>query len=163
MDKQREDFEKSLKKMSNDLDYLFFDEKHNNYIIQKDLTSCEFNIALTCSHTVNLSWELWQQAQKVVVPDGFVLVKKRNMIGNPNVDWLQAPKWARYWLKDGHSNKCWWSSIRPVKDMDLNAFCWKGDYFAEEAPSFNFSGSWDKSLTSRKAMIEAQEQDHENN
>ena len=85
-------------------------------------------------------WFMWQAAQKVAVPEGFVLVKKRNMIGNPNVDWLQAPKWAKYWLKDGHSNKYWWSSVRPVKDMDVNAFCWKGDYFAEEAPSFNFSG-----------------------
>ena len=100
----------------------------------------------------------WQQAQKVAVPEGFVLVKKRNMIGNPNVDWLQAPNWAKYWLKDGYSNKYWWSSIRPQKDMDLDAFCWKGDYFAEEAPSFDFLGSWDKSLTSRKAMIDAQEQ-----
>lgn len=98
------------------------------------------------------------QAKAQAVPEGFVLVKKRNMIGNPNVDWLQAPKWAKYWLKDGHSNKYWWSSIRPVKDMDINAFCWRGDYFAEEAPSFNFAGSWDKSLTSKKAMIEAQEQ-----
>ena len=101
------------------------------------------------------------QTKAKAVPEGFVLVKKRNMIGNPNVDWLQAPKWAKYWLKDGHSNKYWWSSIRPIKDMDLNAFCWKGDYFAEEAPSFNFAGSWDKSLTSRKAMIEAQEQSHD--
>lgn len=105
-----------------------------------------------------LAWELWQAAKADAVPDGFVLVKRRNMIGNPNVDWLQAPKWARYWLKDGHSNKYWWSSIRPVKDMDLQAFCWRGDYFAEEAPSFDFLGQWDKSLTSRKAMIEAQEQ-----
>lgn len=96
-------------------------------------------------------------AKAQAIPDGFVLVKKRNMIGNPNVDWLQAPKWAKYWLKDGHSNKYWWSSIRPVKDMDINAFCWRGDCFVKEAPDFSFSGRWDKSLTSRKAMIEAQE------
>ena len=102
--------------------------------------------------------KLVEQIEKLrvqAIPDGFVLVKKRNMIGNPNVDFLQAPKWAKYWLKDGHSDKYWWSSIRPIKDMDLNAFCWKGDYFAEEALSFDFTGSWDKSLTSRKAMLEA--------
>ena len=103
-------------------------------------------------------WSMWQATKAQAIPEGFVLVKKRNMIGNPNVDWLQAPKWAKYWLKDGHSNKYWWSSTRPIKDMDLQAFCWRGDYFAEEAPSFNFAGSWDKSLTSKKAMIEAQEQ-----
>lgn len=103
-------------------------------------------------------WSMWQAAKAQAIPDGFVLVKKRNMIGNPNVDWLQAPKWAKYWLKDGHSNKYWWSSIRPIKSMDINAFCWRGDYFAEEAPDFSYSGSWDKSLTSRKAMIEVQEQ-----
>lgn len=106
---------------------------------------------------VNTAWLSWQAAKAQAVPEGFVLVKKRNMIGNPNVEWLQAPKWAKYWLKDGHSNKFWWSSIRPVKDMDMNAFCWKGDYFAKEASDFSYSGPWDKSLTSRKAMIEAQE------
>lgn len=99
----------------------------------------------------------WQAAKAQAVPEGFVLVKKANRIGNPNVDFSQAPRWAKYWLKDGHSNKYWWSSTRPIKDMDLQAFCWRGDYFAEEAPSFNFAGSWDKSLTSKKAMIEAQE------
>ncbi len=98
-----------------------------------------------------------EPAKAQAVPEGFVLVKKTNRIGNPNVDFSQAPRWAKYWLKDGHSNKYWWSSTRPIKDMDLQAFCWRGDYFAEEAPSFNFAGSWDKSLTSKKAMIEAQE------
>lgn len=121
---------------------------------------------------LNELWSTWcaciglvyfdaKAAKANAVPEGFVLVKKRNMIGNPNVDWLQAPKWAKYWLKDGHSNKYWWSSIRPVKDMDIYAFCWKGDYFAEEAPSFGFTGSWDKSLTSKKAMIEVQEPSHD--
>lgn len=104
-------------------------------------------------------WRIWelQIAKAQAVPEGFVLVKKANRIGNPNVDFSQAPRWAKYWLKDGHSNKYWWSSTRPIKDMDLQAFCWRGDYFAEEAPSFNFAGSWDKSLTSKKAMIEPQE------
>ncbi|QGA11018.1 hypothetical protein GFH30_06265 [Acinetobacter wanghuae] len=111
--------------------------------------------------TTHSGWEMWQAAKANAVPKGFVLVEKRNMIGNPNVDWLQAPRWAKYWLKDGHSNKYWWSSIRPVKDMDICAFCWKGDYFAEEAPSFDFTGSWDKSLTSKKAMIEAREPSHD--
>lgn len=110
------------------------------------------------NNRVALAWEAWQAAKALAVPKGFVLTKKRNMIGNPNVDWLQAPKWAKYWLKDGHSNKYWWSSIRPVKDMDINAFCCKGDCFVKEAPDFGFSGTWDKSLTSRKNMIEAQEQ-----
>ncbi len=102
-------------------------------------------------------WLMWEKAKAQAVPEGFVLVKKANRISNPNVDFSQAPRWAKYWLKDGHSNKYWWSSTRPIKDMDLQAFCWRGDYFAEEAPSFNYAGSWDKSLTSKKAMIEPQE------
>lgn len=109
------------------------------------------------SYVYEFAEALIKEAKSQATPKGFVLVKKRKMIGNPNVDWLQAPKWAKYWLKDGHSNKYWWSSIRPIKNMDINAFCWRGDYFAEEAPDFSFSGSWDKSLTSRKDMIEAQE------
>ncbi len=105
-------------------------------------------------------WDFWQAA-KVQVPEGFVLVKKRNLIGNPNVDFLQAPRWAKYWLMDGNSKKYWWSSVRPKKDMDLLCYVWGGQHFVEEAPSFGFTGPWNESLTSKKAMIEAQEQSHE--
>lgn len=109
---------------------------------------------------LNMAWEMWSsgQAAKAQVPEGFVLVKKRNLIGNPNVDFLQAPRWAKYWLMDGHSKKYWWSSVRPKKDMDLLCYVWGGQHFVGEAPSFGFAGPWNESLTSKKAMIEAQEQ-----
>ncbi|MDK1683510.1 hypothetical protein [Acinetobacter terrestris] len=99
-----------------------------------------------------------RDAKAQAVPEGFVLVKKRNLIGNPNVDFLQAPRWAKYWLMDGHSKKYWWSSVRPKKDMDLLCYVWGGQHFVGEAPSFGFAGPWNESLTSKKAMIEAQEQ-----
>lgn len=154
-------------------------EKHNylamlvaeDAITQEQCSNLSLHNGGNCFHSdflasskvdcINWGWSAWLKAKAQAIPDGFVLVKKRNMIGNPNVDWSQAPKWAKYWLKDGHSNKYWWSSTRPVKDMDINAFCWKAVYFAKEAPDFSFSGPWDKSLTSRKAMIEAQEQSHD--
>lgn len=108
-----------------------------------------------------VAWECWligsRRAKAQAVPEGFVLVKKRNLIGNPNVDFLQAPRWAKYWLMDGHSKKYWWSSVRPKKDMDLLCYVWGGKHFVGEAPSFGFAGPWNESLTSKKAMLEAQE------
>ena len=111
-----------------------------------------------CTHHEEL-FNSWVEAKSQAVPDGFMLVKKRNVIGNPKVDWLQAPKWAKYWLKDGYSNKFWWCSNRPKLEEDYLLF--HGRYSAEEAPSFGFNGDWKKSMTSRKAMLEAQEQSHE--
>lgn len=39
--------------------------------------------------------------------------------------------------------------------MDLSCFMWGGQHYVEEAPSFGFSGDWDKSLTSKTAMTAA--------
>lgn len=155
IEKLKAEFERSecFKRLEHVAQYTFFE--FGAYIKRTDVPA---DIEKKCGKLITallFSWSAWKEAKAQAVPEGFVLVKKRNMIGNPNVDWLQAPRWAKYWLKDGHSNKYWWSSIRPVKDMDINAFCWRGDYFAKEAPDFSFSGPWDKSLTSRKAMIEA--------
>ena len=108
------------------------------------------------SYVYEFAEALIKEAEVQAVPEGFMLVKKRNVIGNPKVDWLQAPKWAKYWLKDGYSNKFWWCSNRPKLEEDY--FLFHGRYSAEEAPSFGFNGDWKKSMTSRKAMIEAQEQ-----
>ena len=106
---------------------------------------------------INLTMKGLEEAKAQAVPEGFVLIKKRNLIGNPNVDFLQAPRWAKYWLMDGYSKKYWWSSVRPKKDMDLLCYVWGGQHFVGEAPSFGFAGPWNESLTSKKAMIEAQE------
>ena len=101
--------------------------------------------------------DAFEAAWQARVPEGYKVVKKSQLIGNQNVDWSQAPEWANYWLKDGHSDKFWWSKSRPVKDNDLGCFVWGSGYMAEEAPSFGFTGAWDKSMTSKKAMIEAVE------
>ena len=122
---------------------------------------CKYNAIDDQALKYQARWESWLVAKAQAVPEGFVLVKKRNLIGNPNVDFLQAPRWAKYWLMDGHSKKYWWSSVRPKKDMDLLCYVWGGQHFVGEAPSFGFAGPWNESLTSKKAMLEAQEQSHE--
>lgn len=121
--------------------------ENNGYHIEKK----DGNYVVTSTIHCWLAW----QAKAQAVPEGFFLVKKTNRIGNPNVDFSQAPRWAKYWLKDGHSKKFWWSSVRPKKDMDLSCFMWGGQHYVEEAPSFGFSGDWDKSLTSKTAMTAA--------
>lgn len=134
---------------------------------QDEIDDLDFKTEISAFHSsylsarfidnINFGWSAWQAAKAQAVPEGFVLVKKRNLIGNPNVDFLQAPRWAKYWLMDGHSKKYWWSSVRPKKDMDLLCYVWGGQHFVGEAPSFGFAGPWNESLTSKKAMLEAQE------
>ena len=132
---------------------------------------------------INFGWRVWQEAKaqsekalleqfeinnKLVeqierlkaqaVPEGYHLVKKpKPLIGHNKVDFSQAPKWAKFWLKDGYSKKCWWSSSRPKLDLDIGCFVFPLNNKPIEAPDFEFNGDWTKSITSRKAMIEAQE------
>lgn len=103
---------------------------------------------------IHEAYLLWKEAK--AIPAGYRLTKIATCIGNAKVDWSKAPEWAKYWLMDGHSKKFWWSSIRPTKDLDLDAYVWKSGYLAKEAPSFDYSGTWDKSITSRKSMELAQ-------
>lgn len=104
------------------------------------------------SDVVYFAWLMWQASAN---REGYKLVKQIKTIGNKNVDWNQAPVWAKYWLKDNHSNKYWWSSSQPTIDKDLACFVWSSNYQAEEAPDFGYDGLWSKSMTSRKAMIGA--------
>ena len=98
-------------------------------------------------------WEFWQSAKASVVPEGFKITKKpKPQIGNPNVDFSQAPDWVKYWLKDGHSNKCTWCDLRPKLDTDLGAFVFSSKAQFMDAPDFGFEGNWKDSITSRKAM-----------
>lgn len=98
-------------------------------------------------------WEFWQSAKASVIPEGYKVTKKpKPQIGNPNVDFSQAPDWVKYWLKDGHSKKCVWSSVRPTLDVDLGCFVFPYKYRAIDAPDFGFDGDWKQSITSRKAM-----------
>ncbi|MCX0337455.1 hypothetical protein NVT85_11900 [Acinetobacter radioresistens] len=104
-------------------------------------------------------WKELQAAKAQAVPEGYQLVKKpRPLVGNNNVDFSQAPEWAKFWLKDGYSKRCLWTNKRPKIDVDIGCFVFPYNYQALEAPDFGFDGDWSKSLTSRKAMIEAQEQ-----
>lgn len=132
-----------------------------------DISSIQFSIGnkekgtesadMSFESLIHLTLSWLNEAKNQAVPEGFILVKKTNRIGNPSVDFSQAPRWAKYWLKDGHSKKYWWSSVRPKKDMDLECYVWGGQHYVEEAPAFGFLGTWDKSLTSKRAMFEAQE------
>ena len=106
---------------------------------------------------VNAGWKAWQAAKAQALPEGYHLVKKpKPLIGHNKVDFSQAPKWAKFWLKDGYSKKCWWSSSRPKLDLDIGCFVFPLNNKPIEAPDFEFNGDWTKSITSRKAMIEAQ-------
>lgn len=107
---------------------------------------------------INWGWSAWLKAKAQAVPEGYHLVKKpKPLIGHNKVDFSQAPKWAKFWLKDGHSKKCWWSSSRPKLDLDIGCFVFPLNDKSIEAPDFEFNGDWTKSITSRKAMIETQE------
>lgn len=112
------------------------------------------NINQYMDHQTNGSWLAWLAAKQQAIPEGYRLTKIPIAVGNNNVDWSKAPTWANFWLKDGRSNKFWWSSNRPSIDRDLNTFVWRGNCKAEEAPSFGFTGDWSKSMTSRKSVIQ---------
>jgi len=105
-------------------------------------------------------FDIWLAAKREAqaVPEGYQLVKKpRPLVGNNNVDFSQAPEWAKFWLKDGYSKRCVWSNKCPKIDVDIGCFVFPYNYQVIEAPDFGFDGDWSKSLTSRKAMIEPQE------
>lgn len=105
----------------------------------------------------NAQWVAWQ-ARAQAVPEGYQLVKKpRPLVGNNNVDFSQAPEWAKFWLKDGYSKRYLWTNKRPKIDVDIGCFVFPYNYQVIEAPDFGFDGDWSKSLTSRKAMTEKQE------
>lgn len=153
--KLKAEFEQTecFKRLEHVAQYTFFE--FGAYIKRTDVPA---DIEKKCGGLITaliFSWGAWKEAK--AVPEGFILVKKTNRIGNPSVDFSQAPRWAKYWLKDGHSKKYWWSSVRPKKDMDLECYVWGGQHYVEEAPAFGFLGTWDKSLTSKRAMFEAQE------
>jgi hypothetical protein len=98
-------------------------------------------------------WEFWQSAKVNSVPKGYKMTKKpKPLIGNPDVDFSQAPNWAKYWLKDGYSKKCLWSNVRPRLDTDLGSFLFPFNHHVIDAPDFGFKGDWKRSMTSRKAM-----------
>ena len=71
------------------------------------------------------------------------------------VDWSQAPEWAKWWAMDGFSNKANWYKTEPFLDDDaedsdewnivLNNSC-----AYKEAPSFDYQGNWRDSLRERK-------------
>lgn len=156
MDMQRQAFEES-NNITPDWSFKFDDELQQYVAIDFEMTSQveEFN-----EH-----WDTfragWQAAKASAVPDEYKLVKKpKPLIGNDAVDFSQAPVWAKYWLMD-LGGKCWWSNVRPSIDNDLGCFVFPHNNKAEQAPNFGFSGNFKKSMTSRKAMIEAaQEQGH---
>ncbi|WP_044100837.1 hypothetical protein [Acinetobacter pittii] len=60
-----------------------------------------------------------------------------------------APGFVKYWLKDPGSNKCWWTSKRPKKDLEFGRFLFNETIVATEAPDFGYDGPWDKSLVKR--------------
>lgn len=98
-------------------------------------------------------WQFWLSAKASAVPDGYKITKKpKPQIGNPSVDFSQAPNWVKYWLKDGHSSKCTWCDLRPIFDTDLGCFVFSGKTRFIDAPDFGFNGDFKKSITSRKAM-----------
>ena len=146
IDLNREQFEKltEIRKIMNENGIYFMN--HSGWYEARDFKDFEYE------QYINGAWYSWQAR----VPEGYKVVKKSQLIGNQNADWSQAPEWANYWLKDGHSDKFWWSKSRPVKDNDLGCFVWGSGYMAEEAPSFGFTGAWDKSMTSKKAMIKSE-------
>ena len=70
MDKQRELFEKAYVKTDY---YKIHYEKTN---ASNSTFSWNNEVNRYTWHDVNSSWEMWQEAQKVAVPEGYVLVPK---------------------------------------------------------------------------------------
>lgn len=95
---------------------------------------------------------LIEEAKAEAIPDGYQLVKKRRpLAGNDQVDFTQAPLWAKYWLKDTNG-KSWWLNKKPTFDNDINCFLFPFSFKAEEAPDFGYKGAAEKSLTARNAL-----------
>jgi|GEM_PF-3208767 len=133
----------------------YFQEKYPE--LYKDVFNEDGDERAIIGYSFALSaWQARAKAQ--AVPEGYQLVKKpRPLVGNNNVDFSQAPEWAKFWLTDGYSKRCLWTNKRPKIDVDIGCFVFPYNYQVIEAPDFGFDGDWSKSLTSRKAMIEAQE------
>ena len=72
------------------------------------------------------------------------------------VDWSQAPEWAKWWAMDGFGNKANWYYSIPYIDEDSDGeYEWNielrsnGETYSK-APSFNYQGNWRDSLRERK-------------
>ncbi|MFW3962160.1 hypothetical protein [Acinetobacter radioresistens] len=145
------------------LPFFTFNENTGDYEIKSEcVNNADDEDRKVAYETLNTGWVMWLRAKRdakaQAVPEGYQLVKKpRPLVGNNNVDFSQAPEWAKFWLKDGYSKRCVWSNKRPKIDVDIGCFVFPYNYQVIEAPDFGFDGDWSKSLTSRKAMIEPQE------
>ena len=60
------------------------------------------------------------------------------------VDWSQAPEWAKWWAMDKDGESAWCEEKPIISDSDF----WYGK--AGKAPSFGYTGNWQDSLRERK-------------
>lgn len=71
---------------------------------------------------------------------------------NFEIDWSQAPSFAKWWAMD-ESMKARWLLSKGGKPYLSTGFTGRwfeiGDYFSEDAPSFNYQGDWKDSLRKR--------------
>lgn len=156
---QSNSIEESINLLSNDIDSL-----KDSFIEESVLTNDDAEtLELLITRAIQLG-ELFaiRDAKTQNAPEANTEPKKKNLkIGNPQVDFSLAPDWANFWFKDGPTNKCWWSSAYPKLDLEIYCFVCPSKHKAEEAPVFNFSGDWTKSITSRDSILFAQEQGHD--
>jgi len=139
-----------------------FDFERHEQTYFDEQTQCYENDIGEDTESINMAWSAWQARAKVQsIPDGYKLVKKPILLGNPNVDWNLAPEWAKYWFKDGYSGKCVFCSIKPKKDTDLGAFVLSGKYRVVGTSDFGYKGHWSKSMTSKKDSLNLNNKEEE--
>lgn len=72
------------------------------------------------------------------------------------IDWSQAPDWAKWWAMDGFGDKkAHWYRDKPYLDDDSEVESeWNADLYSNKdafvwSPSFNYQGAWQDSLRKR--------------
>ena len=66
------------------------------------------------------------------------------------VDWSQAPEWAKWWAMDSNGI-CYWYMTEPrLTEIFPNEWIGGGYPIDTQAPSFIYQGDWKSSLQERK-------------
>ena len=159
-------------------EYVIFDMEQGNYVIKDDLSPDFEGDATEIWHRVNTGWAMWKKAinfgrkQPQAVPEGFVLVPKENI----SCYWQDNDEPENFCSNESDFD-CLGDCIDLGEIMEINKFTQAhvnkeilfGTWFAEaidpsEKANF-FVGTHAECLeivAKNKAMIEAQEQSHEN-
>ncbi|MDV2439692.1 hypothetical protein QR665_09440 [Acinetobacter gerneri] len=154
-------------------EFLVFDMEQGNYVIKDDLDPSFEDDATEIWHRVNTGWAMWKKAinfsKAQAIPEGFVLVDKKH-----TEDWYLDDQEGMWYEQDGIDD-----SLCDLDPGQVQAVEHK-EYLITESNTVYASKVWDESNDQVgfweffktkeeaekvaghcKAMIEAQEQEHD--